>query len=252
MTLQTPCLHRVHIANPTGALAIHHSLGMSIAYSKLIDRLKQLDHHLEKQGASKRSQLITFDDGWADVMCLAPHFKYLSYLQPVLFLTSAQCMGDQGLLPLPRLYEWLGAKGTTLDAAGDSPINRNKLKLLPEEEQHIELDQLGVMKIGASSQILSSDQLRELVDQGWLVGSHGADHHDLRQADKDSLMGSLREALTSVQSINGVPWLAWPEGRCTQTMCDIAASVGFELQFSLHVESGSIQRTDLIHREIWE
>ena len=252
MTLPTPCLHRVHVTNPTGALAIHHSLGMSIAYDKLIDRLKQLNHHLAQIGASTRSQLITFDDGWADVMCLAPHFKYLSYLKPVLFLTSAQCMGNQRLLPLPRLYEWLGAKGTTLDSAADSPICRSMLKLLPEGDQHIELDQLGVMNIGPSSQILSSGQVRELIDRGWLVGSHCADHHDLRQANEQSLMSNLQEALTTVQSINGVPWLAWPEGRCTQTMCEMAASVGFELQFSLYVESGSIQRADLIHREIWK
>ena len=252
MNLQTPCLHRVQVANPTGALAIHQSLGMSIAYDTLIDRLKQLDHHLAQQGASLRSHPVTFDDGLADVMCLAPHFKHLSYLQPVLFLTAAQCMGDQELLPLPRLYDWLGSRGETLDAIADSPISRDTLKRLPEQDQHIELDQLGVTKISGSSQILSSDQVRELMDQGWLVGSHGADHHDLPLADKQSLIGNLQEALTTVQAINGVPWLAWPEGRCTQGTCELAASVGFELQFSLHAESGAIQRADLIHREIWK
>lgn len=88
--------------------------------------------------------------------------------------------------------------------------------------------------------------------QGWLVGSHGAAHHDLRHADRRVLRFDLRDALDAVLELGGRPWLAWPEGRCCDEICDIAASVGFEKQFSLEVESGSIKRTDVVHREIWK
>lgn len=252
MTFQTPCIHRIHIGEPTGALAIHHSIGMSIECDALIDRLDKLNQYQAQQREKSSIQLVTFDDGWADVISLAPHFDAFKHLQPVLFLTSAQCMGDQGLLPLPRLYEWQATKEKSRGVTAELPINRFRLKLLPEEVQHTELDRLGVNKVNSSSQVLSTHQVHKLIDQGWLVGSHGADHHDLRQAGHQSLKRILHKAYAALEIINGVPWLAWPEGRCNQRICDVAASVGFELQFSLGVESGSVQRKDLIHREIWK
>jgi len=252
MTFQTPCIHRIHTGEPTGALAIHHSLGMSIEYDILIDRLDELNQYHARQREKSSVQLVTFDDGWADVMSLVPHFVTFKHLQPVLFLNSAQCMGDQGLLPLPRLYEWKASKEKSRSATAELPIDRFRLKLLPEEVQHSELDRLGVKKVSSSSQVLSTHQVHKLIDQGWLVGSHGADHHDLRQAGHQSLKRSLLQAYAALEAINGIAWLAWPEGRCNQRICDVASSVGFELQFSLGVESGSVQRKDLIHREIWK
>jgi hypothetical protein len=232
-------------------MAIHHSLGMSVEYQFLLGRLEQLNRHLEQLGVSTRSQLVTFDDGWADVMCLAPHFERLSRLQPVLFLTSAQCAGERVLLPLPRLYEWLGTKGVAIDTLASFGISRDQLKLLSEQAQHVEFDRLGIPRVVDSHEILSPHQIRELMMRGWLVGSHGSDHCDSRLADAEVLKRGLHEALKAVLQIGGVPWLAWPEGRCCERTCALAAAVGFDLQFSLYVESGSIQRTDLIHREIW-
>jgi hypothetical protein len=176
MNCPPPCLHRIHIGKPTDGMAIHHSLGMSIAYQSLLGRLEQLDRHLGQLGASTRSQLVTFDDGWADVMCLAPHFERLSHLQPVLFLTSTQCAGERALLPLPRLYAWLGTKGAAIDTLTSFGISRERLKLLSEQAQHVELDRVGAPRVAESQEILSPHQVRELMAQGWLVGSHGSDH----------------------------------------------------------------------------
>lgn len=252
MNCPPPCLHRVHSGEPAGALRIHHSLGMSIEFGLLVDRLEQLNGQVGSQGGAYRSQLVTFDDGWADVMVLVPHFDRLSHLQPVLFLTAQQCAGGRSLLPLPRLYEWCAATRTSFGALDEIGLSRSRLKALPERAQHARIDRLGAPRVEESPEILSYQQIRDLMAQGWRVGSHGADHCDSRQTKHSDLTDNLKNALDAVLAINGKPWLAWPEGRCSEAMCEVATAVGFELQFSLRVESGSILRRDLVHREIWK
>lgn len=224
---------------------------MSIEVGLLVDRLKRLNGQVESQAGAYRSQLVTFDDGWSDVMLLAPHFERLSHLKPVLFLTAEQCGGGRSLLPLPRLYAWCATNNKTIDMLDDIGLSRSQLKVLPENAQHSRLDRRGVPRVEASPEILSSQPIRDLMAQGWLVGSHGADHCDLRKTNLSDLARGLEDALSAVLAIGGVPWLAWPEGRCSEAMCKVAAAVGFERQFSLRVESGSLRRSDLVHREIW-
>lgn len=252
MSYPPPCLHRVHSGEPVGALRIHHSLGMSIEFELLVDRLECLNRQVESQGGAYRSQLVTFDDGWADVAILAPQFDRLSRLQPVLFLTAEQCAGGRSLLPLPRLYEWCATGRASVGTLDDIGLSRSRLKTLPERAQHSMLDRRGVARVEASPEILSCQQIRDLMAQGWLVGSHGADHCDLRRTNHSALTRGLEHALSAVLAIDGAPWFAWPEGRCSEAMCEVAAAVGFERQFSLRVESGSLLRTDLVHREIWQ
>lgn len=252
MNYPPPCLHRVHAGEPVGALRVHHSLGMSIPLEVLFNRLERLNDQVEKHGGCYRSQLVTFDDGWADVMLLTPHFDRLSRLQPVLFLTAEQCADGRSLLPLPRLYEWCATNSDSVEKLNAMGLNRSELKLLPERTQHARLDRLGVPRVEESPDILSRQQIRDLVAHGWLVGSHGDDHCDLRQFNHKDLTRSLDHALSAILAIDGVPWLAWPEGRCSGAMCEVAEAVGFTQQFSLHVESGSLLRRDLIHREIWQ
>ncbi len=247
-----PCLHRIHTGNPVGAHRIHHRFGMSIELDLLVERLARLDAAVERNAGTGRSQLVTFDDGWADVTLVAPNFERLLHLQPVLFLTADQCVGERALLPLPRLYGWYASTASDKDVLVDLESLRDQLKELPEAAQHARLDQLGVPRIHNSSEVLSRQAIERLMGQGWLVGSHGANHRDLRQSDLGELAGVLEHALGAVSAVGGLPWLAWPEGRCVDAMCEVARSVGFERQFGLCIESGALERPDLTHREIWK
>ena len=249
--LPVPCLHRIHQGTPTGSCRIQRSLGMSIERDAVAARLSQLNREAADLSLSERSVLVTFDDGWAEPGDLAPQFAIWRHLQPVLFLTSSQTTGDRSLLPVPRLYEWCADTGTSLAELTAAGLTRARLKELPEAEQHDWLDRLGVPRIRASPEVFALDAIRDLMARGWLVGSHGHDHHDLRFELPDKLLGGLRDALEAVRSLGGEPWLAWPEGRCTLETCEIARRAGFERQFSLRVEAGLIARDDLVHREIW-
>ena len=42
------------------------------------------------------------------------------------------------------------------------------------------------------------------------------EHCDLRKSDMNLLEIGLKNALESVKKIGGLPWLAWPEGRCSK------------------------------------
>lgn len=250
--LPVPCIHRVHQGEPHGALRIHHELGVSIDREALVNRLTSLERAAEQSGLGERSVLVTFDDGWGDPVDLSPTFDRLPHLQPVIFLTAAHMYGDGALLPLSRLYEWCAAEGKTLEELASAGLTRSGLKRLPEDDQHAVLDRMGVPRFAKSPDKVSLAQVRALVYAGWLVGSHGHDHHDLRFDDPKTLLRGLIEALEAVVAFGGERWLAWPEGRCTDQTCAIARKAGFLLQFSLRVEATGIDRPDLVHREIWK
>jgi hypothetical protein len=169
----------------------------------------------------------------------------------VLFLTVNQLKGDTRLLPLPRLYAWCDSQSLSIESISHLGITREWLKSLTEKRQHAVLDSLDIPRVADSTEILSSESIAEMIDAGWIIGSHGHDHHDLRFDDADELEQGLKEALHETISAGGVPWLAWPEGRCTLAICQIASKVGFTRQFSLNIEAGMIEFPTLIHREIW-
>jgi len=248
---EIPCLHRVHQGTPQGVHKISHSIGMSIELKELIARLEKLNREAIIEGREDRSILVTFDDGWIDSLLLIDFFDRAKKLQPVLFLTHQQLTGDSRLLPLSRLYAWCDHWSLDLDCIKELGISRSVLKSIPEDLQHSILDSLEIPGSYNSSQVLELATITELRDRGWIIGSHAHDHHDLRNTDLRELELGLEKAYDSTIKAGGLPWLAWPEGRCSQEICEIASKVGFEKQFSLNIESGKINFPGLEHREIW-
>lgn len=179
-------------------------------------------------------------------------FERCTHLQPVLFLTASQLTGTQSELPLPRLYAWCAESGTRLEDLKSLGVTREQLKRMPEAEQHAWLTRIGVRPVAMPTDVLSPSQVRRLQAHGWLVGSHAHDHHDLRFDDPRLLLEGLSQAASDLEHFGGVPWLAWPEGRCIIETCDIARRAGFSLQFTLRIESEAIHSDDLVHREIWK
>tara|TARA_B100001113_G_C21025556_1_gene585575 strand:+ start:398 stop:1078 length:681 start_codon:yes stop_codon:yes gene_type:complete len=224
---------------------------MSIGLVSLISRLEKLNSTAVSKMEADRSILVTFDDGWIDPMLLFDFFRSATKLQPVLFLTHGQISGHSGLLPLARLYEWCDSQSLDINSIKNLGISRSEMKLLPEKHQHSILDKMGIPPSNTSRQVLSVGKIEFLQDNGWLIGSHAHDHRDLRKSDMNQLELGLKEALESLKKIGGVPWLAWPEGRCSKKICELASKIGFEKQFSLNIESGNIDFPGLLHREIW-
>ena len=95
--------HTEYTKEAVGRTQISSKIGMSIELANLINRLSELNSVAEKNQLEDRSVLVTFDDGWSDVVLLIDFFESAKKL-PVLFLTRDQILGNTNLLPLSRLY----------------------------------------------------------------------------------------------------------------------------------------------------
>lgn len=250
--LSIPCLHRIFRGQPTGALQVYWQIGMAVECREVEERLERLNQLAFEVGAADQSVLVTFDDGWRDPALLTAGFRTWRHLQPVLFLTAAQMRGTHELLPLPRLYDWCVRSGTDIESLQAIGLAREQLKTMPEAEQHHLLDAFGIPRATATAELIQPEDLPDLMDAGWIVASHAHDHSDLRYHDPLKLEAGLRVAFGDTTAIGGMPWLAWPEGRCTLAGCRIAERVGFIKQFSLMSESGELEYPSLIHREVWK
>jgi peptidoglycan/xylan/chitin deacetylase (PgdA/CDA1 family) len=82
---------------------------------------------------------------------------------------------------------------------------------------------------------LSADQVLEMVDQGFTIGSHSMFHHDLTTLGYDECVEDLtssREVLEDL--IRGpVRYLAYPRGLWNETVAAAAEQAGYERAFSL-------------------
>ena len=250
-SIEIPCLHRIHQGSPRINHNISHKIGMSVELSDLIVRLDSLNSTATSRGYADNSVLITFDDGWSDVLSLTEYFSHAKKLQPVLFLTHDQILGNSSLLPLSRLYAWCDHWSVDINSIPELGITREGLKSLSENLQHSILDDLEIPKTNSSSQVLSTKEIENLVDEGWIIASHAHDHHDMRFDEDEQLLQGLTQARIEIEKAGGEPWLAWPEGRCTMRTCDIAKQAGFTKQFGLDIESGNVSHPDLITRKIW-
>lgn len=76
---------------------------------------------------------------------------------------------------------------------------------------------------------MTSDMVRELADEGFVIGSHTADHSKLDRPDHDLLTDQIVTARAEVESISGrpAPWFAWPYGRYID-VCDEAMTVALD------------------------
>lgn len=252
---QVPCLHRVHEGDPVGARLIQAQLGMSLPIVDVEERLRKLAERVRtwnREHEQHRRVLITIDDGHVDCMMMAPIFAQLSELQPVLFVTAPLLAGDRRPLPLTALYAWCAATGLTLaQAAAAIGIDRAGLKRLPETDQRARLASAGVPIEPESELMLDRSQLERLRNAGWLIGSHGPEHCDLRLLERTKLAEQLLTARRALLAFGGTPWLAWPEGRCNQSLHELGRAAGFALQFGIDSEPRDEPVPDLILRSVW-
>jgi uncharacterized protein (TIGR00725 family) len=252
---QVPCLHRVHEGEPVGARRIQAQLGMSLPLAEVDARLRALAERVRawnREHEQQRQALVTIDDGYADCVLLAPLFAQLPELQPALFVTAPLLAGDRRPLPLTALYAWCAATGRSLDRAAEQlGLDRMGLKCLPEAEQRDRLAAAGVPLEPEGEAMLERGQLEQLRDAGWLIGSHGPEHCDLRALDAKELAPRLLLTRRAMLGFGGAPWLAWPEGRCNRSLLAVARAAGFALQFGLDSEPGCEPGPELIARSVW-
>lgn len=252
--LEAPALHRVHKGMPTDVHRVHLRYGMSIEKSDLVQRLKGLNRRVEAWNSKHNATtvaLVTFDDGWKDVLRLTNTFKHLPYLCPVLFVGENHFADPVRPLPLQRLYHHCADRALDPeDKAMLGGVTRTGLKSLPEAEQHAALDRLGIDLMLNPEWLLDAEDIARLKSSGWVVATHGHCHEDLGK--RDGLGTELASLAEAVEDRDHTPWLAWPEGYWSSSAWDIARAAGFHLQFGLLAQPCKRSFEGMVMRAIWQ
>lgn len=249
-----PCLHRLYDAIPiAGPHNIQYQLGLSLSLTHLQERLmmlaKKLQQHNHQMETNKKA-LITFDDGYRDILLSLPILQQFPDMQPVLFLTGRQLRHDILPLPLIALYDWCSRnKCSPNKMMAQYGFDRQSLKQLPEAKQEALLQKIGVTLNDACDEMLRPTDIETLKHHGWLIGYHGHEHYDLTQCDDVVLKKNFRQDIKILSESYHAPWLAYPEGRYNQQTANIAREAGFTLQFGLEYMAIA---DDILARNIWQ
>ena len=249
-----PALHRVHDGTPSNAHRIHLRFGMSIEKSELLHRLAALNDEVRRWNRHHQADtvaLVTFDDGWKDVLCLVDAFKRLAHVCPVLFVGENHFQTPIRPLPLQRLYEHCAAHDMDPeDEQAFGATTRTRLKALPEAEQHALLDAQGIAPMLAPDWLLATKDIKDLQAAGWVIATHGHAHENLpARRGLASELGALAE---TVEERGQMPWLAWPEGQWSAAAYAAAHAAGIRLQFALPRSDNPAIRDSVVAREVWK
>ena len=258
-----PCIHRIHDPDyppePGSAHHIQKTIGMSISLEYLIARLKSLEAEVLQQnddvGLSQKV-LVSFDDGYRDVLLLRSFFRDHKIFQPVLFVSSELLSKGIFVNWFDTLYDIAASK----IQKGESPkavmewldTERPKLRGLLHERQMDCLAELADGSLVISDELyLTLADISQLNDDGFLIGSHGRFHHDLTLQPDGSLRDELEVALMVCKTNDCPPWLAWPDGCFDDRTRKIAKQVGFELLFDIDGSNNVFSEGGLVCRSIW-
>lgn len=253
--LMVPTLHRVrdedHKACPIHD--VHAQFGMSISKPVLEQKLIALNTEVaewNRQHLSASVALVTFDDGWKEVLALQPVFKVCPHLRAVLFIGENHYIEPLRPLPLQRLYQHVAELAGNASTNAELHKMRAQLKNLPEAEQHRLLDSQGIAKMNDPEWLLTPTDIDKLREAGWVVASHGPCHEDLTTAPQ--LAELLRKTSEAIETREHLPWLAWPEGRWSPESFQLATQTGFTLQFALQAANHDTPLAGLVMRELWQ
>ena len=240
---EVPAIHRIHQADPNGSHSVHLQYGMSIQLEDLVGRLEGLND-AAKSWNDECLAMVSFDDGWADVLLLEETFDRLTNLKPVLFLPENLFSREVRPLPIQRLYQHLSECGENWKNV------RSEIKSLPEKEAHSRLDELGVSRMLNPKWLLTYNEISRLSTKGWIIASHGHQHEDLTTSN--NLQESLERVTEAIEIRGDTPWLAWPEGRWSNDSFKIASDAGFSRQFGLLEEPHEDPLPGMVLRKIWK
>jgi peptidoglycan/xylan/chitin deacetylase (PgdA/CDA1 family) len=93
--------------------------------------------------------------------------------------------------------------------------------------------------------LMTADELVELRDRGFEIGSHGHRHIDLARASKETVREDLGASMTYLEELLGARprFLAYPYGRSSAAAREEARALGFQEAFALEWEDQPLARS---------
>jgi peptidoglycan/xylan/chitin deacetylase (PgdA/CDA1 family) len=101
-------------------------------------------------------------------------------------------------------------------------------------------------ELGSDLELLSTGDIKELIDAGWIIGCHSATHTNFFTLNEEQIKNEVITAKDNLQKEIGtqIRYFAYPRGRYTQKVIDGIKKAGYVLGLSM--DDGSITaQTDL-------
>lgn len=257
------CFHRVMpAARREGADAPYFERQTALAldrFQALLDALERRDAVLpasallawtgEAAWPERPGVILTFDDGYADVLDVAAPELRRRGLTALLCVTTAAASGAQAGLPVDHWYAALRGLDRAEDRARfiDGPEKRAFVRAPPEVQREMLARLRGAL--GASSApttanapdepalppLLDAAGLAALSQAGWWLGAHGDTHALLPELDAPGAAAELARCRRFFAD-HGLPApaiLAYPDGATCPRTEALAAAAGFRIGLAL-------------------
>ena len=202
--------------------------------------------------------LVTFDDGWRDNYQYARPVLLRQQVPALIFIVSETigqrlpfwqelifscCRNDQQLKKIMHM--------------ANSNDNTNVLDLISQLSTNSEMkdrreqiiDYCNRQMQDMPRQLLTENEIRELVDEGFAVGSHGATHSPLGKMDKQHQISELHASKQRLEQITGQPnhYISYPHGSSSKDTFPLCLKSGYKVVFNSKI-SLNAEVTDVIAR----
>ncbi len=188
---------------------------------------------LTKRNKTDKLVALTFDDGYSD------NFDYalpslLKFNTTATFFPVVNPCKDNTVLPLDIYYQCIDEMNLNESERTEhvtGTIKQNFYWSEPNKQMNILNSLFNALPQKNRVSYMSAEQLKELSDKGFEIGSHGMSH-SLLIADymnKEKALNELQKSKQWLEAITGKPVIAYcfPAGRYNAEMIELVKQVGY-------------------------
>lgn len=188
---------------------------------------------LTRRSSSKKLVALTFDDGYLDNYESALP-SLLKFSATATFFPVVNPCKDDTVLPLDIYYQCIDKikmSETERTEYITGTIKRNFYWAEPDKQMNMLNSLFKALPHKNRLSYMSAEQLKELSDKGFEIGSHGMTH-SLLIADymnKEKTLSELQKSKKWLEAVTGKPVTAYcfPAGRYNAEMIELAKRVGY-------------------------
>jgi peptidoglycan/xylan/chitin deacetylase (PgdA/CDA1 family) len=188
---------------------------------------------LTKRNKTDKLVALTFDDGYSDNFDFAlPSLQ--KFKATATFFPVVNPCKDHSVLPLDIYYQCIDEMKLSETERAEYISGTTKRNFYwPEPEQQIKMLNSLFKALPQKNRVsyMSAEQLKELSDKGFEIGSHGMTHSlliaDYMNAEK--ALNELQKSKQWLEAVTGKPVTAYcfPAGRYNAEMIELAKQVGY-------------------------
>jgi peptidoglycan/xylan/chitin deacetylase (PgdA/CDA1 family) len=217
---------------------------------------QEVEAHINnEQSLPPRALLLSFDDGWKDNHEFAQQIliqeempaiifvvsdtinQHMPFWQELIFSCCARSKNHRlHCLTLAGMDPSLNATSLISELSNNPEQAQNKAAILKYcHEQNEDLPR----------QLISSDELKELFENGIEIGSHGATHNKLgtmNPSEQANELSTSRKKLTKIIN-SDVRYLSFPHGSHDDKTSDIAFEAGYRVMYSSRIRLNKTNAT---------